>query len=502
MKGPRLNLWGVILSLLLCQVSALTVTERQVFQPRDLNPLQTTPLFGSVVAISSDEAYLAMAYPGFSLDRTTTATGKVDIYRVNETLNEYSYLQTIGTFGTADHFGAIGLKFFQDKGKTELYVSAVGTPLGDTGNLLQNQDMRGSLVIYQVNDETGLFNIKTVINASTPGLENLTPRPLEGTNVEVGAKFGLSFDISEKGDWLVVGALGQNVTNSSNGIEYWEAGAAYVFRRNNINHSWTFGQQIVRPNNIVSNFSYFGFEVAISGKWMFISDANSLAVLPDEPPKRENGIVYIYQRKGNTWEYHSSLISDQSQSVSDLYGISDVFGCSMSASGDWLLVGSCFYSNDAMTQGAAFFYHLEPLPRVGKTWVLKQKVTSDLPAPRNLFGVFYVKISDRRAVISDLSRQVGNNLYQGAVQVFELDNYDEWQRAAVITYSNGTKYDFFGNGVDLGGRDSRLVLAGPNALQDIVLGAVLGIGPNVRPFTPNPDPPFTPGYAVLFQLED
>ena len=129
-------------------------------------------------------------------------------------------------------------------------------------------------------------------------------------------------------------------------------------------------------------------------------------------------------------------------------------------------------------------------------------MTSDLPAPRNLFGVFYVKISDRRAVISDLSRQVGNNLYQGAVQVFELDNYDEWQRAAVITYSNGTKYDFFGNGVDLGGRDSRLVLAGPNALQDIVLGAVLGIGPNVRPFTPNPDPPFTPGYAVLFQLED
>jgi hypothetical protein len=479
------------------QIEGVAVSVEQVFLPAVADP-GVLPLFGQTLGLNSDASLLCIGSPGGRplSSPTTVGAGRLDCYRrgANST---YLHFQTLETGGQIDHLATLTVAFHETgSGEVELYASAWGTPLGDAGAANTANDRKGCILLYRLNS-TGLFQIKQVIDAATPGLGELTPGIPSTANS--GAKMGLHFALDR---WMALSAHGQNITNSSTGVSYLAAGAVYIMFRPNTQHEWTFVERLTLPGGVFANHTYFGYAVAFTRnqKFLFVSDANILAAPPDEVIKTANSKVYVFERQGQGFTYRQTLGSDQPQALSTLTGFTDGFGCELHADENWVLIVACMYSVSGKTRGAGFFAHYETVPIQDKQWVVRQKVESDRAADLNTFGVFGAALKDGIAVIADPAR-TGNFTYQGAAQVYKLNAADFWETYAVLTYPAGSAYNFLCSGVALTVDDGGnvYVVCGTDPIMDLIIGGT-GLGPVPRAFTPFPDPPFFPGYAVLFKI--
>ncbi len=262
-------------------------------------------------------------------------------------------------------------------------------------------------------------------------------RILRPSNAERVDNFGGSVAIS--GDRAIVGARFED--GSSNNLN--RAGAAYVFERTS--SGWPKNEnQILRASNAESG-DWFGTSVSISGDRAVVGAHNE-----DGPSNnlRNAGAAYIFERTSSGWPKNENQILRASNAERK-----DVFGTSVSISGDHVIVGA--YAKDGPSDsnvGAGAAYVFE---RTSSGWPHHedQILRASNSGNGHHFG-YSVSINGNRAVVGARWEDgPSNNLYRtGAAYVFERTS-SGWPKNEnqILRASNAESGDWFGTSVSISG---------------------------------------------------
>jgi hypothetical protein len=136
------------------------------------------------------------------------------------------------------------------------------------------------------------------------------------------------------GDYLVVGAY----LDDDNGLG---SGSAYVYQRTGPN-AWGNETKITASDGAAGD--EFGASVSISGDYLVVG------AYRDDDNGSQSGSAYVYQRtSGNIWGNETKLTASDGAAV-------DVFGLSVSISGDYLVVGALGDDDNGADSGSAYIY--------------------------------------------------------------------------------------------------------------------------------------------------
>ncbi len=293
--------------------------------------------FGHSVSVSGDtvvigafgEASNATGVNGNQADNSTLGSGAAYVFvRNGTTWNQQAYLKASNT-GTRDYFGlAVAVSgdtvvvgaYQEDSNST-----GVNSTPNDTGDLDFNS---GAAYVFVRSGTT--WSQQAYLKASNTGTQDY---------------FGYSVAIS--GDTVVVGAYqedsnatGVNSNQADNTAA--DAGAVYVFARSGT--TWS-QQAYLKASNTdfeASNTDFrdgFGHSVAVSGDTVVVGapfeDSNATGVNGNQADDTaaDAGAVYVFVRSGTTWSQQAYLKASNT-------GAEDVFGRSVAASGDTVVIGA------------------------------------------------------------------------------------------------------------------------------------------------------------------
>lgn len=214
---------------------------------------------------------------------------------------------------------------------------------------------------------------------------------LTASNVAAWDAFGASVAVS--GDTIVVGAYAED--SNATGINgdqadnsALESGAAYVFVRSG--STWS-QQAYLKASNTDQNDN-FGWSVGVSGDTAvvgaFREASNSTGVDGDQgnDSATQAGAAYVFGRSGTTWTQQAYLKASNTRN-------GDVFGYSVAASGDTVVVGAPIQS----AGGAAYVF-----VRGAASWFQQAYLTASNAQVNDQFG--------RAVAIS------GNLIVSGAIE--------------------------------------------------------------------------------------
>jgi hypothetical protein len=198
--------------------------------------------------------------------------------------------------------------------------------------------------------------------------------------------FGNSVSIS--GETAVIGAIGDDNNGDT-------SGSAYVFVRSGT--SWTEQQKLLASDGTEDD--RFGVSVSISGETAVIGADG------DDDNGNLSGSAYVFVRSGTSWtEQQKLLASDGTES--------DVFGNSVSISGDTAVIGAYSDFRDSH-RGSAYVF-----VRSGETWLEHQKLLAN-DGSGYRFG-YSVAVNGPTTVIGATGDQ-DKGSYAGAAYVFILE---------------------------------------------------------------------------------
>jgi hypothetical protein len=255
--------------------------------------------------------------------------------------------------------------------------------------------------------------------------------------------------VSVSGDTALVGAESDDVGANAN------QGSAYVFVRNGM--GWT-EQAHLTASDGATNDS-FG-SVSVSGDTAIVG-----APYDDFGANVDQGSAYVYARSGTTWAQQAHL------TASDGAG-GDELGLSVCVSGNSALVGAVFDDVGVnVDQGSAYVF-----VRSGTAWGQQAHLTANDGATMDVFGAS-VSVSGDTAIVGAPYDDVGANVDQGSVYVY-VRSAVTWAQQAHLTASDGAGVDHFGTSVSVSG-DTAIVGApyddvGANANQGGWISAMDG----------------------------
>ncbi len=168
---------------------------------------------------------------------------------------------------------------------------------------------------------------------------------IKAVNNATYAKFGTSVSISD--DTIAVGATGERsnlatitngttIANFSGDSSY--SGAVYVYKRTGTSWAW---EAFIKAVN-KDEQDWFGSVVSISGDTLAVGTgkerSNQTTITNGDNASSDNsnagsGAVYVYKRTGTTWVQEAYIKAANND-------VSDVFGNSVSSSGDTVVVGA------------------------------------------------------------------------------------------------------------------------------------------------------------------
>jgi hypothetical protein len=176
---------------------------------------------------------------------------------------------------------------------------------------------------------------------------------------------------------------------------------------------------------------YFGNSVSISGDYALVgANGDNIGA------NASQGSAYVFFRTNGTWTQQAKLTANDGSP-------GDLFGLSVSISGDYALVGA--YGDKIGVnnyQGSAYVF-----VRSGTTWSQQAKLTANDGADGDFFGLS-VSISGAYALIGVYADDVGVNANQGSAYVF-VQSGTTWTQQARLTANDGVSGDFFGNSVSI-----------------------------------------------------
>jgi len=220
--------------------------------------------------------------------------------------------------------------------------------------------------------------------------------------------FGCSVSVS--GDTAVVGSSFDDDGGT-------DSGSAYVFTRSG--STWTQQAKLTASDAAVED--RFGDSVSVSG------DTAVVGAWKDDDGGESSGSAYVFTRSGSTWTEQAKLTASDA-------AVEDLFGRSVSVSGDTAVVGSSFDDDAGESSGSAYVF-----TRSGSTWTQQAKLTASDAAVLDAFG--------RSVSVSGDTAVVGAS---GSVYVFARSG-SSWTQEAKLTASDAAAGDGFGISVSISG---------------------------------------------------
>ena len=230
---------------------------------------------------------------------------------------------------------------------------------------------------------------------------------IKASNTEALDQFGLSLSLS--GDTLAVGtymeassATGVNGNQADNSAP--RSGAVYVFQRTGT----TWRQQAYIKASNAQAYDQFGYSVSVSGDTLAVGamaeDSNATGVDGNQADNSASGsgAVYVFTRSGSTWSQQAYIKASNTER-------DDLFGTSISLSGDLLVVGAYTEGsgsrvinvgqndNSALSSGAGYLFQ-----RVGTTWRQQAYIKAPNSERGDYFG-YRVAVSDGTVAIGALN---------------------------------------------------------------------------------------------------
>lgn len=315
--------------------------------------------FGKSVSLSGDYALV-----GAYLDNIGSKIDQGSVYifkRSGSTWTQEAKL-TASDGDSTDYFG------------TSVSLSGDYALIGASEDLVGGNNNQGSAYIFKRSGSTWTQEAK--LTAS------------DGVSYD---KFGFSVSISAAGDYAIIGAYLDDIGANTN------QGSAYIFKRSGI--SWLQEAKLSASDGTAND--NFGVSVSISGIYSLVgADGDDIGSNTDQ------GSAYIYIRTGSTWSQLPKLTASDGSA-------NDNFGNSVSISGDYALVGANADDIGAYTnQGSAYLLKL-----TDSVWKPEVKLTASDGAGSDLFG-YSVSISGDRALVGANSDRVGSNSLQGSAYLF------------------------------------------------------------------------------------
>lgn len=235
-------------------------------------------------------------------------------------------------------------------------------------------------------------------------------------------RFGFAVAIS--GDYLIVGATGDNHGGK-------DTGAAYIFKRNGA--LWLEQAKLMDANGIEDN--EFGYCVDLEGEY---------AVVGAWGKDSAEGRVFVYKRSGEKWSEHAQLSSSDARA-------GQRFGCAVTLAEESLVIGALEDDDRGASAGAAYVF-----ARSGEKWSEQAKLFANDAAANDFFGAS-VSISGNTILVGKpQSDEDGNASGNGAAYVF-IRNAQGWQQQAKLVANDAASGDAFGAAVAL---ESDLVSVG------------------------------------------
>ncbi|MCP4344027.1 MAG: hypothetical protein GY795_00695 [Desulfobacterales bacterium] len=173
-----------------------------------------------------------------------------------------------------------------------------------------------------------------------------------------------------------------------------------------------------------AEFDTFGGSVSISGDYAIVGAEY------DDDNATNSGSAYIFKKDETGWIQQAKLTANDDETYYD------VFGGSVSISGDYAIVGAVAEWTES---GSAYIFK-----RDGTVWTQQAKLTTSDWVMGDIFGMS-VSISGNYAIVGDVG-----HLPYGSAYIFKRDG-TSWIQHAKLTPSDGANYDGFACSVSISG---------------------------------------------------
>jgi FG-GAP repeat protein len=362
--------------------------------------------------------------------------------------------------GQGDEFGhVVALSADGNTLAVSAYLEA-SSATGVNGNQL-DRSIPGAGAVYVFTRRGKTWSQQAYIKASNSGEAGV------GDAFGEGDQFGFSLALSDDGNTIAVGAIGEDsnasgingnqADNSAN-----QSGATYVFTRSG--SIWS-QQAYIKSSKPTPNVM-FGYAVALN------STGDTL-VSSEYDGEGTKGAIYVFTRSGGTWSQEARLVVSMAER-------GDSFGVSLSLSDDGNTLAAGSHDEDCLatgvnppgcntdqksdtSAGAAMVF-----VRSGSTWTEQALLKASNTGKGDWFGARIAVSGDGNVVavgapLEDSSAQGINGKQDddsaseaGAVYVFTR-NGTAWAQHAYVKASNTGKGHEFGSSVGLT-RDGRAMV--------------------------------------------
>jgi hypothetical protein len=149
-----------------------------------------------------------------------------------------------------------------------------------------------------------------------------------------------------------------------------------------------------------------------------------------------SGAAYILKREGSNWNEETEITADDAAS-------GDEFGFSVCIDGDYAIVGAPYDDDGASDSGSAYIFKRE-----GSSWIQQAKLTAADAAASDSFG-YAVSISGDYAIVGANRDDVGMS-NTGSAYIFKRED-SSWIQQAKLTADDALAFDEFGISVSISG---------------------------------------------------
>ena len=286
-------------------------------------------------------------------DANNACTPSASISALNVMLGTIGYFKasntgSYDTFGTSVALSGDGNTLAVGAPGEDSAATGIGGNQSDDCTTSQLNCATNSGAVYVYARSGGTWTQQAYVKASNTGTDD---------------SFGTSVALSADGNTLAVGAWGEasaatgidNTTPGPADNSFANAGAVYVYTRNNSSGLWS--QQTYEKASNTGAADQFGRSVALSGDGHTLvvgasseASANTGITLgaPSEATTgngaRFSGAVYVYSRSGITWTQQAYVKASNTEA-------GDFFGTSLALSGDGLTLAVGAYGEDSAATG-------------------------------------------------------------------------------------------------------------------------------------------------------
>jgi hypothetical protein len=177
----------------------------------------------------------------------------------------------------------------------------------------------------------------------------------------------------------------------------------------------------------------FGSSVSIRGDYAIVGAPND-----DEGILKNSGCAYIYERSGSTWSEKPKILAEDRSP-------NDIFGSSVSISGDYAIVGKPFDDHTGSDYGSVYIFQ-----RIGTTWSKVAKLVADDGGTSDYFGSSVYIAGNYAIVGAPFDDDKGAN--SGSAYIFERsEDTGAWSQVKKLIASDGAGGDNFGYSVSISG---------------------------------------------------